>query len=748
MTAVTVASRIDRVIVYRTGARVTRVAEISAEGGWCAKEVRISNLPLPMDDASVRVRVESDDVGLIVPTATDFKIALEVGNEDRSLPSADDAEILAVRKEEARLQDRLKTLSEMIGRLERLEMPTRPKGSRTEGPPASPTGSRLELLDFRRAQLEQLGDGRRQLESELQGIRRKLSDLRATKELASSARQVREQELRKTVLVSFAGQAGDAEVAHRARLVLEYHIDGARWTPCYRIHFNQELTRAQVLIRALVAQRTGEDWGNVRLTLSTANDLQWTERPELQSLRIGRRQPPITRTGWRAPPSGTETLYADFDRCFGQSRDTMQKANGGVMLEQFIGAAKQMSAEVPEADTLGQAMSQELAAAADDEAAAAPVAPTAEAPGKPCLHRSLARSRRPRVHIQYGVTAEEVGKADAAHEGSPHQQFEDVDGNLHFVGAQSRHFAGQRPPPASSTIIADRRQLDYLNLRMPPLADSRRGRLQIADRRDQYLRILTETQVSITFDVLQVIQMATLAAQGVTTLPMPDHHNQPTSVDGFDYAYEAQEPIQLASDGEFHLIPLAACETDATLRYVVVPRLERDVFRFAELDNPLAAPLLHGPADVYVGDDYLATTPLRTVPPHGRIRLGMGVEQAIKVARNTQFDEKATGLVGTGQDCNHEIEIEVANHLQRAASIEVRERIPVVRDGDEQLRVTVNQVEPEWVSYEETELAAEGLDGGYVWRIEIEAGEKQTVSVAYTIHLPSKYMLVDGNRRE
>ena len=58
------------------------------------------------------------------------------------------------------------------------------------------------------------------------------------------------------------------------------------------------------------------------------------------------------------------------------------------------------------------------------------------------------------------------------------------------------------------------------------------------------------------------------------------------------------------------------------------------------------APLLDGPIDVYVGDDFLTTGAVSDVPPGGELRLGLGVEQGIKVARNARFREKTGGLMG------------------------------------------------------------------------------------------------------
>jgi hypothetical protein len=42
--------------------------------------------------------------------------------------------------------------------------------------------------------------------------------------------------------------------------------------------------------------------------------MAWCELPELASLRLGRAQPVIRKSGWRKPPIGAEVLFEDFDR--------------------------------------------------------------------------------------------------------------------------------------------------------------------------------------------------------------------------------------------------------------------------------------------------------------------------------------------------------------------------------------------------------------------------------------------------
>lgn len=98
------------------------------------------------------------------------------------------------------------------------------------------------------------------------------------------------------------------------RLIVEYFVPGARWTPTYLCRLESSTNTAAIAVRAFLCQRTGEDWSGVRLELSTANPMTWCELPELPSLRLGRTQPVPRKSGWRLPPVGATMLFADYDR--------------------------------------------------------------------------------------------------------------------------------------------------------------------------------------------------------------------------------------------------------------------------------------------------------------------------------------------------------------------------------------------------------------------------------------------------
>jgi hypothetical protein len=302
---------------------------------------------------------------------------------------------------------------------------------------------------------------------------------------------------------------------------------------------------------------------------------------------------------------------------------------------------------------------------------------------------------------------------------------------------------GAPPPEPEPELLAGRELLDYGRLRLFAPDHARRGSLRRIETRVLYQQLSVE---SFAIELaIQQIDGAVATARRLEQEREPEGHRWPQSEGGFDYAYVADAPCDLASDGKFHSLPIDLREAEATPRYISVPRETQDVFRIVALRNPLAAPLLPGPADVYVAGKFALTTPVELTPIGGRIELGLGVEQAIKIARNVSFSEDSSGMFKRQLELRHTIEIEIANHLGNASTVEIRERIPTVDASIDDIDVTLERVDPQWEDYEPKDFA---LEGGRRWIVEVPANGKRELEATWVVKIPTNHELVGGNRRE
>jgi len=718
-----IASRIDAVTVYRRGAVVTRTAALPA---GAEARVRIGPLPLDLDDGSVRVGTEG------ALRATDVRVTLFAPEPDETLPPARPEDLEAARQRVERLDDRIGTVDRERARIERLGVVSRPQAQAGEPPPASPAEARIALISLRDARLREADARRRELLAERREAQQALADLSERERRASSMRRTEPGELRKAVEVTLHGDPAEGDA-----LSLEYRVDAARWAPSYALRLDGPMREGDLEVRAVVAQKTGEDWDGAELTLSTATLQGWAEIPELPSLRIGRQQPRAPKSGWRPAPVGTDALFDDFDRERDQLDATVAVA--AAREPQPVPKGGRAAPPAPPVPTAPSPMT--MSGAMPAQAMPMPSAPPPQAKRK----RAPARPAAPAEKELDELAALDVPMA------APASRSGGIGAAFGAMGAALASEGGGGTPPRSEVLAMeepspgalDRAMLDYGRLRMPgPLAPAR-GRLVLRSRRALYVEQLEE--IALEVNLTAALAQVSARAEAVHDASLPPGF-APPAPSGFDYAYRAAGRLDVPSDGVFHGVTLRRERGEARPRFVVVPRESRDAFRYVELDNPLDAPLLEGPIDVFVGGDFLLTSTVDEVPRGGVLRLGLGVEQRLKVSRNSRFSEKTAGLMGGRLDLLHSIEIELENLLGRDTPVEVRERVPVTRDEDRDVTVEEGEVVPRWTEWEPEDLPT--LKGGRRWEVVVAAGQKQTLRASYAIRIASKHELIGGNRRE
>ncbi|HKE15778.1 MAG TPA: DUF4139 domain-containing protein [Kofleriaceae bacterium] len=772
MTAQGVASRIDAVTVYRRGARVTRVAEIAAEGDGFPRAIKLGGLPLGLDDGSVRARIEpvpgAERAGDGLPAAVDLRVVLDVPDPDPSLRPADDAELEGARMEERQLEREVGHIEHQLGQLERLGLVPRPRGKTGSAPPPSPTAARLSLIHFKSERGRVLSDKLRETREQLDAATRRRERLEDLARRATSARQAHEHELRKAVLVSLRAGRGAEGGARACLLHLDYEVPGARWAPAYSLRLDESMTGASLALRAIVAQDTGEDWRQVALILSTAESQAWTELPELASIRIGRRQPPPQRVGWRPPPTGVDDLYRDWDRVFG---GRVPRPTPSV-----YGAFDDLADEptrvgiVPPADPnaitgiMPPSVTAQLGARGrgddfdEDTAVRGPLPPPMTLAASPGQAAPAARGRRitgavAAVAGAPAALARSLARSESRRPSSgPPPMPAGGAGGAGMDSEMTTPMARPAPPEQAQTPVpsleveASAAMLRYHDLRMSPPSSRRRGRLVLAGQVELYLSLLIEQRVEVRFDVLSAVDGARQRAQSVSLPP----GCVLAWAEGYDYAYRAESRVDVPSDGDSHSLPLAVRRATSEPLYVVVPRESTEVFRTATVENPLGSPLLPGPVDVYLDGDFLLTSRVELTPPRGKLSVGLGVEQGIKVARNTRYREESAGLMGGALLLRHQIHIDVRSNLGRPAPLEVRERIPVSREDDDDVQVAEHSVRPQWEEWQQEPARPSEplLRGGYRWKLTLAAGAREELRADYDIRIPAKQELVGGNRRE
>ncbi|WP_158845881.1 mucoidy inhibitor MuiA family protein, partial [Streptomyces sp. NRRL WC-3742] len=295
-------SALDSVVVYAEGALCRRRATVPVPPDG---RLRLTGLPASLDGRSLRARVLDGPPGAAVTEARVEHLA-EL-REPAELPDLQ-RELDEITEHRSSLSDRHHLVLAAIDETTALRaLPPQPR----RGDPLrrTPAEAWLELAEFVDERLAGLQRRAEELTRAIELADHELAEATDRLERESTAEHVTATDTDTTVLVTLSGTSTATDLT----LELEYAVPAARWVPTYRLSYRTGADSAELVLRACVAQQSGEDWTGVRLALSTADLDRRTDLPRLNSLRIGRSQPAPPPSGWREPPAGLSDLFTDYD---------------------------------------------------------------------------------------------------------------------------------------------------------------------------------------------------------------------------------------------------------------------------------------------------------------------------------------------------------------------------------------------------------------------------------------------------
>ena len=272
-------SKIDAVAVYPDAALVSRVVEIDLPLG--STSLIFKNLPMGLDPNSLRVTGEA--AGALAIGAVEARITPQ---EIKPVDNGAEPRLKTLRDEREAVQVRITALLAKMAMIQRFA---------TVGPEKlSPDTKPLDIAQWGSA-FDTIANGLAKTGEDVRLANFRSREIDEEIHLIEISRQAPPTRAGPAREVSVALEAG---AAGKARLTLAYRIAGAGWRPLYDARLDTGGTgRAaalELVRRASVTQRTGEDWTDVALSVSTTRTQRGIGAPDMQPLRVGFYEVPMS----------------------------------------------------------------------------------------------------------------------------------------------------------------------------------------------------------------------------------------------------------------------------------------------------------------------------------------------------------------------------------------------------------------------------------------------------------------------
>jgi TonB-dependent SusC/RagA subfamily outer membrane receptor len=195
--------------------------------------------------------------------------------------------------------------------------------------------------------------------------------------------------------------------------------------------------------------------------------------------------------------------------------------------------------------------------------------------------------------------------------------------------------------------------------------------------------------------------------------------------------FEIKKEYSIPTDGNITVIEIDNYSVPANYAYVTAPIINENVFLTAKIGNWEQYNLLPGEANVYFEGSYSGKTIINPQAVTDSLTVSLGSDPAIVVKR-TQFNNfKKNSFIGNNKFINRAYEIEIKNNKNSTVMLTISDRIPVSQHKD----IKVETIETGTAIYQRKK-------GLLTWTLQLPANQSKKVGFSYTLKYP-KYKRVN-----
>lgn len=252
-------SKVQKVIIFLSGAQVTRTAKVNINAG--TSTLVFQNLSPDIDPQSIQVHANGDFTILSVKNELNFL------TEDAKQKNIED-----LRTQQKLIKDKLNLQNSLLA-INQEEENMLLKNQVVTGENASLDIVKLkQALDFQTTRLTEIKKKQLSLNAEITTLNIEVQ--KYDRQIAGITKGI--SNITSDILVTIS-----SKTASQTEFVLNYVVHKASWYPTYDIRAKDVNSPLSVSYKANVSQQCGEDWKNIRLTLSTGNPTVSGNKPEL-----------------------------------------------------------------------------------------------------------------------------------------------------------------------------------------------------------------------------------------------------------------------------------------------------------------------------------------------------------------------------------------------------------------------------------------------------------------------------------
>lgn len=190
-------------------------------------------------------------------------------------------------------------------------------------------------------------------------------------------------------------------------------------------------------------------------------------------------------------------------------------------------------------------------------------------------------------------------------------------------------------------------------------------------------------------------------------------------------SFDIDIPYDILSNGKAHSVALKDLKLPATYKYYAVPKVEKEAFLLAELNDYSKYNLLPGEANIIFEGMYVGKTMINPNQTQDTLNLSMGRDKKISIKREKVVDKSGTKFLSSYKEQTFTYDIIVRNNKKEEINILLKDQYPLSTDKE----MTVELLDKDGAkANEET--------GVLTWEIKLKPNETKKYRISYKIKYP------------
>lgn len=190
-------------------------------------------------------------------------------------------------------------------------------------------------------------------------------------------------------------------------------------------------------------------------------------------------------------------------------------------------------------------------------------------------------------------------------------------------------------------------------------------------------------------------------------------------------SFDIDVPYDILSNGKKHSVTLKEIKLPTSYRHYSVPKLEKETFLLAEIEDYSKYNLLSGEANIIFEGMYAGKTYIDPNSTSDTLRLSMGRDKKVSVKREKVADKSGSKFLSSYKEQTFTYDLTVKNNKKETVSLMLKDQYPISTDKDIQVELLEN---------DGAKINKE--TGVLTWELKLKPGESKKLRISYKVRYP------------